>query len=182
MKVISSSLVWMNGWKMSWTWKTSRWLLNYKHVLPDGSSISPHVDPDVTGLLVDNEGLHSVFESLQTLFSAGFILMRQNEQRRGQQDQEEVLLPSVHHHRPGTDRQRGGVVTVRARVAYSLHIIWIEVLHILNPFFCNPSVILTWNTDYRPSLVHPALVIYSALGNRLVKETGSSFSFVLMIC
>lgn len=33
----------------------------------------------------------------------------------------------------------------------------------------------------RPSLVHPALVMYSARGNRLVKGTGSSFSCVLTI-
>lgn len=34
---------------------------------------------------------------------------------------------------------------------------------------------------YLPSLVHPALVMYSARGNRLVKGTGSSFSCVLTI-
>lgn len=37
------------------------------------------------------------------------------------------------------------------------------------------------DTYYRPSLVHPALVMYSAPGNRLVKGTGSTFSCVRTI-
>lgn len=40
----------------------------------DGAGVSPHVDPDVAGLLVDDEGLRIVSESLQALFAAGLIL------------------------------------------------------------------------------------------------------------
>lgn len=36
-------------------------------------------------------------------------------------------------------------------------------------------------TYYLPSFVHPALVIYSAPGNRLVKGNGNTFSWVLII-
>lgn len=68
------------------------------------SSVSPHVDPDVAGLLVDDEGLRIVSESLQAPSVRRLILMRRNEKRRRQKDQEEALLPSVHHHRPGAGR------------------------------------------------------------------------------
>lgn len=66
----------------------------------------PHIDPDVAGLLVDDEGLDGVSEGLQALLPAGLVLLCRDEERWRQQDQLETLLPSVHHDRPGTDAQR----------------------------------------------------------------------------
>lgn len=72
----------------------------------DSSGVGPHVDPDVTGLLVDDEGLDGVSESLSALFPGGLVMCRDEEGWR-QQDQLEALLPSVHHDGPCTDTQRG---------------------------------------------------------------------------
>lgn len=45
----------------------------------DSGGVSPHVDPDVAGLLVDDEGLRIFSESLQGLLVAGLILAWRNE-------------------------------------------------------------------------------------------------------
>lgn len=44
-----------------------------------------YIDPDIAGLLVDNEGMDGVSEGLQALLS-GLVLMCRDEERRRQQD------------------------------------------------------------------------------------------------
>lgn len=67
-------------------------------------SVSPYIDPDVAGLLVDDKRMRIISESLQVGFVRRLILMWRNKKRRRKKDQEEALLPSVHHHCPGTGR------------------------------------------------------------------------------
>lgn len=55
----------------------------------------PHIDPYVTGLLVDDERLDDVCQGLQALLPAGLVLLDGDEEGRRQQHQLETLLPPV---------------------------------------------------------------------------------------
>lgn len=68
-----------------------------------GSCVGPHVDPDVAGLLIDDERLDGVSQRLQALLPADLVLRCWDEERWRQQDQLQALLPPVHDDRPGTD-------------------------------------------------------------------------------
>lgn len=59
-------------------WETSR--LQYDSAL-EGCGVGSHIDPDVAGLFIDDEGLYSVSEGLQALLPAGLVLICRDEER-----------------------------------------------------------------------------------------------------
>ncbi|TNN31847.1 hypothetical protein EYF80_057995 [Liparis tanakae] len=147
MKLMSSSLVWTNG----------------ERAAAAGEGRRAHVDPDVAGLLVDDEGLHAAPpQGLQAPEALGGVLAGGDEERRRQQDQLETLLPPVHHGRPGAEEEEE-TDSVSQHEGFRGAPFTNGALEEGTPY-------------YRPSLVQPALVMYSAPGNRRLKGTGSSFS------
>lgn len=75
-------------------------------MLASSLSLGPHIDPDIAGFSVDDEGMDRVSQSLQALLSFSFVLLSGDEKSRRKQDQLEILLPSVHHDCPRTDTNK----------------------------------------------------------------------------
>lgn len=81
---------------------------NFLRLSVDRCGVEPHIDPDVAGLLVDDEGLDRVSQGLQTLLPAALVLICRDEELWRQQDQLQTLLSPLHHDRPRTDTHTSG--------------------------------------------------------------------------
>lgn len=61
-------------------------LISMNNNRAESYGVRPHINPDIAGFLVDDEGLNGISKSLQALLPAGLVFRYWNEELWRQQD------------------------------------------------------------------------------------------------